>query len=111
MSSSVYLLNGSVGLNLGRPAIIEIPRGLQELPSPLLDLAVSIVPMPIDRNIQLLKEQIALFEAIKNDFDSATTAKGQQIVVLAERARVLQQCVRQNGDAGVRQGLSLHRGC
>jgi hypothetical protein len=72
----------------------DCPTCHQELPSTLLDPATAIVPMPIERNTQLLKEQIALFEAMKSDLSSAVTAKEQQIVVIDERVRVLQQSVR-----------------
>lgn len=72
----------------------DCPTCHQELPSTLLDPAAAIVPMPIERNIQLLKEQIALFEAMKSDLESAGIAKQQQIVVLDERVRLLQLSVR-----------------
>jgi hypothetical protein len=72
----------------------DCPTCHQELPSTLLDPASAIVPMPIERNIQLLKEQIALFEAMKADLLSAIDAKRQQTVVLDERARALQQSIR-----------------
>jgi prefoldin subunit 5 len=72
----------------------DCPTCHQELPSTLLDPASAIVAMPIERNIQLLKEQIDLFRAMRSDLNSAIAAKRQQIVGLDERVHVLQQTVR-----------------
>jgi hypothetical protein len=50
--------------------------------------------MPIERNIQLLKEQIDLFQAMRSDLDAAIAAKRQQMVTFDERIHGLQQNVR-----------------
>jgi hypothetical protein len=72
----------------------DCPTCHQELPSTLLDPAAAIVPMPIERNIALLKEQIDLFRAMRTDLDAAITAKRQQLVAFDERVHSLQQVVR-----------------
>lgn len=72
----------------------DCPTCHQELPSTLLDPAAAIVPMPIERNIALLKEQIDLFRAMRSDLDSAIAAKRQQMVTFDERVHSLQQAVR-----------------
>ena len=72
----------------------DCPTCHQELPSTLLDPAAAIVPMPIERNIALLKEQIDLFRAMRSDLDSAISAKRQQMVTFDERVHALQQVVR-----------------
>lgn len=72
----------------------ECPTCHQELPSTLLDPAAAIVPMPIERNIALLKEQIDLFRAMRTDLDSAIVGKRQQLVAFDERVQSLQQVVR-----------------
>jgi hypothetical protein len=70
------------------------PTCHQELPSTLLDPASAITAMPLERNSQLLTEQIALFEAMRTDLVAAISAKRQQLPVLDERAHSLQQSVR-----------------
>jgi hypothetical protein len=72
----------------------DCPTCHQELPSTLLAPASAIVAMPIERNIQLLKEQINLFQAMQTDLDSAIAAKRQQLITFDERVRALQQMVR-----------------
>jgi chromosome segregation ATPase len=72
----------------------DCPTCHQELTSTLLDPASAIVAMPIESNIQLLKEQIDLFQAMRSDLDSAIAAKRQQMVTFDERVRALQQTVR-----------------
>jgi len=72
----------------------DCPTCHQELPSTLLDPAAAIVAMPIERNIQLLKEQIDLFQAMRSDLDSAIAAERQQMVAFDERVHALQQMVR-----------------
>ena len=72
----------------------DCPTCHQELPSTLLDPAAAIVPMPIERNIALLQEQIDLFKAMRSDLDSAIAAKRQQTVTFDERVHALQQAVR-----------------
>lgn len=72
----------------------DCPTCHQELPSTLLDPAAAIVPMPIERNIALLKEQIDLFRAMRSDLASAIAAKRQQMVTFDERVHALQQAVR-----------------
>jgi len=72
----------------------DCPTCHQELPSTLLDPAAAIVPMPIERNIALLKEQIDLFRAMRIDLDAAIVAKRQQLVAFDERVHSLQQAVR-----------------
>jgi len=84
----------SMGAPVNATLPSDCPTCHQELPTTLLDPASAIVAMPIERNIQLLKEQIALFEAMKADLRGAIDAKRQQIVVLDERARALQQVIR-----------------
>jgi hypothetical protein len=82
----------------------DCPTCHQELPSTLLDPAAGIVPMPIERNIQLLKEQIDLFQAMRSDLDAAITAKRQQLISLDESARSLQQSVRAGRETLVSAG-------
>lgn len=72
----------------------DCPTCHQELPSTLLDPAAAIVPMPIERNIVLLKEQIDLFRAMRTDLDTAIAAKRQQLASFDERVHSLQQAVR-----------------
>jgi hypothetical protein len=72
----------------------DCPTCHQELPTTLLDPAAAIVPMPIERNIRLLKEQIDLFQAMRSDLDAAIAAKRQQMVTFDERIHALQQNVR-----------------
>ena len=72
----------------------DCPTCHQELPSTLLDPAAAIVPMPIERNIALLREQIDLFRAMRSDLDSAISAKRQQMVTFDERVHAVQQAVR-----------------
>ena len=72
----------------------DCPTCHQELPSTLLDPAAAIVPMPIERNIALLKEQIDLFRAMRSDLESAIAAKRQQMVTFDGRVHALQQAVR-----------------
>ena len=72
----------------------DCPTCHQELPSTLLDPAAAIVPMPIERNIVLLKEQIDLFRAMRTDVDTAIAAKRQQLASFDERVHSLQQAVR-----------------
>jgi hypothetical protein len=72
----------------------DCPTCHQELPSTLLDPASAIVAMPIERNIQLLKEQVGLFQAMRSDLDSAIAAKRQQMITFDERVHALQQMVR-----------------
>ncbi len=79
-------------INAVTPA--DCPTCHQELPSTLLDPAAAIVPMPIERNIALLKEQIDLFQAMRSDLASAIAAKRQQMVTFDERVHALQQTVR-----------------
>lgn len=72
----------------------DCPTCHQELPSTLLDPAAAIVPMPIARNIALLKEQIDLFRAMRTDLDAAIAGKRQQLVAFDRRVHSLQQVVR-----------------
>ncbi len=72
----------------------DCPTCHQELPSTILDPAAAIVPMPIERNIQLLKEQIDLFQAMRTDLESAIAAKRQRLVAFDQRAHALQQTIR-----------------
>ena len=72
----------------------DCPTCHQELPSTLLDPAAGIVPMPIEGNVRLLREQIELFDAMRRDLDSTVVAKRRQLAVLEDQARSLQQSVR-----------------
>lgn len=72
----------------------DCPTCHQALPSTLLDPAAAIVPMPIGRNIALLKEQIELFRAMRADLHAAIMAKRQQLVAFDERVQSLQQAIR-----------------
>jgi len=64
--------------------------------------------MPIESNIQLLKDQIELFQAMRSDITSAIAAKRQQLVALDGRARALQQSVRAAArDTGLRSRSTL----
>ena len=83
-----------MGAPLTAVTLADCPTCHQELPSTLLDPAAAIVPMPIERNVELLKEQVALFEAMRSDLNGATSAKEQRLVVLDERVRSLQQSIR-----------------
>ena len=47
--------------------------------------------MPIAGNVRLLREQIALFEAMRSDLDSTVSAKRQQLVILDDQVRSLQR--------------------
>lgn len=90
--------DASILQGMGAPISAVTPENCptchQALPTTLLDPAAAIVPMPIERNIQLLKEQIDLFQAMRSDLDVAMAAKRQQMVTLDERIHVLQQNVR-----------------
>ena len=83
-----------MGAPISAIAPADCPTCHQELPSTLLNPAAAIVPMPIESNIQLLKDQIELFQAMRSDITSAIAAKRQQLVALDGRARALQQSVR-----------------
>lgn len=72
----------------------DCPTCHQELPSTLLDPAAAIIAMPLDKNIQLLQEQIKLFDAMRRDLFVSVDAKAQQIATLDGRVRALQRSIR-----------------